>query len=137
MENLSPSFEFLIYIRQKMEQGDSVKASLKMYCQKPSDSKFKTQVLSWVREFELANIKTDGLNPYHRALKFIIYRGWLGEPILSSLKQLEEEYFNKSQQDIDSFAQKLSVLGLLPLLLLMFPSLVLLFLGPFLSSLNL
>lgn len=137
MDHLSPAFSFLMFIRQKMEQGESLKSALKLYSHQSASSKWKSQVLQWVREFELSEFKADGLNPYHRALKFALYRGWKGEPILILLKQLEEEFFSKSQHDIEVFSQKLSVWGLIPLLFMMFPALVLLLLGPFLSALNL
>ncbi len=130
--------KFIWHLRFSLEKGQSVRISTQTYLQNNPQSAFAEQLATWwqLREKgENSRIWLGTLrNPYRFALFSTLERGWFGEPILSVLQDLEKEFMQISDSDLNRHLQALPIIGLLPLLLLQFPSFLILLVGPMLRE---
>lgn len=125
-------------IRWQMENGNSVRESIKAVTgQTPNE--FGDELKSWLQ------IRQSGENrpisplsfqsPQRRALVSLLERGLQGQPILESLKALEEEVLRAALSELDGHIARLPFLSMIPLFLFQFPAYLLLLLGPLMSDL--
>ncbi len=138
MDFVAEPLKFIWNLRFSIEKGQSVRVSLHEYLQHNMNSPFAEQLAIWWQLKEKGEKSQSWLtqieNPYRYALFSILERGWDGEPILPALCELEEEFMKVSEDDLARHLQALPVLGLFPLLLLQFPSFLLLLVGPLLKE---
>ena len=69
-----------------------------------------------------------------RAVFSLITHGLRGEPVVSRLKELEDEIIRASMDAVDLFVQTLPIKALLPVFFLQFPAFLLILLGPILNA---
>ena len=138
MERLAPPLELCITLRLAIENGQSIMRSIKKYLMRERNemSRDIAMVLSAFERGEAAVLlpKTNALL-YRRALLELIESGLKGEPILTRLKELEDEILKCSHSDIDKYVASLPIRTMVPLMLLQFPAFLLLLLGPIVSEL--
>lgn len=135
MENLAPSLKFILVVRYGLESGCSLNLALKSYLLSTCDQ-FSDFLVKWIHQHERGE-RMDPNSHLKSATQIVLVqlleKGLSGVPIYSQLLEIENEVISKCRSEMAEFTYKLSLRLLLPLLLLQFPSLLILFLG-FLSS---
>ncbi len=135
MENLSPSLKFILSIRYALESGRSLNLALKDYLANVRDE-FSDFLVKWFHHFENGKQLDPSLHltsPTQIVLVQLLEKGLAGIPIHPKLLEIENEVVGKCRLEMSDFTYKLSLRLLIPMLLLQFPSLLILFLG-FLSA---
>lgn len=134
MESLAPSLRLTLKVRTDLQQGIALYDSIQNFCM-GENSDFADEVnirlLSFPKTAVLPNQES---SLYAQTLFDLIEEGLAGGPISERLKELEVHMIEECQRNIDEAAIILPYKGLLPLLLLMFPSLLILLLSPILTS---
>ena len=138
MEVLSSSYVFLSELVMAMESGVSARKFSSDYTSS-SDSAWSTLLSTHIYKFMNNNFNFSMLklvkNSYERTLLHLILKSFQGQPVLKELKALESEYFKAHKQQLERHLLKLPYLSLIPLFVFLFPSYLLLMLGPILKSL--
>lgn len=132
MEFLADSYQTLIRFRHQLESGRSLAEIMTELTQKPRQG-FETQLTKWWRARMRGSpspLAASFSVPLHRQFVMAIDRGLKGESILPFLGELDEEMRLSSLDQIEIHLQRLPTLMLLPLMGLIFPSLMLLLMGP-------
>ncbi len=137
--NLPHAIELILTVKYSVELGQSIREGVRNFLRSTSENKFRELVILWLASYE-AGVPTQKMiekisNTTHRHLIMILERGLAGEPIMNFLIQLEKETYEQSQIEIDKFLLTLPIKALLPLVLFVFPSVMILILGPILVNL--
>lgn len=131
MEDLTPTLNLILVVREALERGDSLRTALAEFIENDkSDLK-----LFLIGQIKPGHKLSRPLKETERNILSVLQRGLEGEPILPILKELEQDLVERSEAEIEEFTQKLTLRSLLPLLLLVFPGYLILLLGPTLESL--
>ncbi len=138
LESIAPPLDLIFQIRMGLESGESVRTLVHRYITR-TQNPFARQIARWMlcrdqgscRDWVFQEISS----PYRRALLDIVERGLSGESIRDQIIELEDEVFYACGLEMDQRLAKIPFLMLIPLVLLMFPSLLALILGPFLGQL--
>lgn len=135
MEFLAAPYEALLSVRQSIQSGRSVNEAIKIYVQS-STADFSRQLGRWwwakANSVTCSVVFKPGLQ---RSFVVTLERGLKGEAIFSQLNDLEEEMRLSMNDSIERHLQSLPIFLLLPLTLLIFPSFLLILIGPILSDL--
>jgi hypothetical protein len=139
MECLMPTcLSAIREIRWQMENGNSVRESIKAFTGQVHNE-FADELRSWLQlrqSGETSHMSSTAFqSPQRRALISLLDRGLQGQPILESLKALEEEVLRAAMSELDGHIARLPFLSMIPLFLFQFPAYLLLLLGPLLSDL--
>ncbi len=137
MENIAPPLQLLIEVRFAMEKGIPVKKAILAYIDQDPTDRWRSELATWLRLAE--NNKPSELSQSRMSITRkhcleVLFRGIKGEAIYSQICSLEEEVFKSSQLELDEFIATLPIKSLIPLLFLQFPALILMLIGPLLSS---
>lgn len=139
MESISPSLKLALSLRFSIESGESVRQGIKTYLAY-TDDEMSRIVAIWLSKKEQGQQATELAvklkSPFRRTLLDCLERGLRGESILAQLSLLETEIIEANNDELERFTSLLPLKALVPLLLLQFPALFLLFLGPLLSQLT-
>lgn len=138
MEFLAPSMACLLHVKRRLECGCSTAEALRSVVGQGRDE-FAGQLRRWwlARERGVTLRPRDLFpSPLQRVLVEVFERGLKGEPILARLAEIEEEMSWAMADCVDRHIQRLPILLLLPLAGLVFPSFMLLLIGPLLSELT-
>ncbi|MBX7232125.1 MAG: hypothetical protein K1X29_08575 [Bdellovibrionales bacterium] len=137
MEFLAQPYLCLLEVRHRMECGHSTSEALRNYFSKVNDP-FAVKLLQWQWSY-LQGRQGDEKKIFNSPLQILlvetIKRGLSGEPILTRLAEVEEEMRLEMIDAMEKHLQKLPVLSLLPLTGFIFPSFMLLLIGPLMSDL--
>ena len=137
MDFLAPSYQTLLQIRHSLERGISLHETI-CHASRGEKNEFTRLLVRWWTAKERGAVPIIGdifSPPLQRFFIETLERGLAGEPILSRLSELEEEMRLAMVDTIERHLQRLPVILLLPLTGLVFPSFMLLILGPLLSQL--
>ncbi len=138
MELLTSSYVFLNELVMTMESGQSARHIIEKYVAS-SRSKWSKELAKVFYAYSAGSFNKHLLrqvkNSYERAMLSLIVRSLEGQPILSELKALERQYFKAHEQQLDIHLLRLPYLALVPLFLFLFPSYLILMLGPILKNL--
>lgn len=138
MEGLAPPHKCLLSIKHQMEGGASLSSAIQLYLGVARDD-FATEVARWFMLWEQGRdpqvVLSNQKSAHRRALLEIMTGGLNGYPIHQRLVELEEDISRASRLELDRVLADLPFRTMLPLLLLQFPALLLLLLGPILSAL--
>jgi hypothetical protein len=136
MENLSPTLLLLWDVRRALEKSQAVSVGIKNYLSRTSNDKFYTQVERWWSYQNSASNSFDKneLYPTRKYLLEILELGLKGQSILETLKSYELELIQSCEDEIQKHLAKLPLLLMIPLMGLIFPSLMLLLVGPLMKS---
>lgn len=137
MEDLAPPLELLLYVRNRMECGEHIRSGIHAYLA-GTNQEFRHQVRRWLLCFE-SNTSSDlvlaePMSVHRRALLRLLEKGLHGRPIHQQLIELEHEIVEASAQEVQERISTLPVRLLVPLLLLLFPSYMILLVVPFLKG---
>jgi hypothetical protein len=137
MENLAPPLELIMELRFQIEKGQSVKRSLLAYIEQDPMEPWRQSLLIWVKQVENNRLYQPIHNSHslqRRHCLSIIARGLKGESIYPQLCSLEEELYRAASLELDEHIATLPIKSLIPLLFFQFPALILMIIGPLLSS---
>lgn len=133
MEKLPGPLLLLQQIIYTLETGSSMRKCLFEYI-KIEKNEFKNQLEIWINlvdrgqstDFFLISIKS----PDRQQLFIILEQGLKGHSILSSLKQIETEFFEKCDEQIDAYLTLLPFKMLIPLMCFILPAFLIMIAGP-------
>lgn len=133
MEKLPGPLLLLQQIIYTLETGSSMRKCLFEYI-KIEKNEFKNQLEIWINlvdrgqstDFFLISIKS----PDRQQLFIILEQGLKGHSILSSLKQIETEFFEKCDEQIDTYLTLLPFKMLIPLMCFILPAFLIMIAGP-------
>lgn len=138
MENIAPSLLLLWEIKRSLETGRSVSAGIKNYLKRSPDDDFKSEVEIWWLAMNNDQIKYNKshLNLKRHYLLQILELGLKGHSIANTLESLEDELILSCEDEIQLHVARLPLLALFPLMVMIFPSMMLLVLMPLLRMLQ-
>ncbi len=137
MDFLAPSAACLLHVRHRLECGYSATEAIRGAVGRGRDD-FSQNLRRWwlARERGAPLIPKELFkSSLQRILVEIFERGLRGEPILGRLAEVEEEMRLAMADSVERHIQKLPVIMLLPLAGLVFPSFMLLLVGPLVNEL--
>ena len=141
MEGLSPALSLILEVEMSMASGENLRRAVVRFTESSSDE-FAHEVRFWLLHLEPSlsvgrQIQRTGTelvkrirSPQRRALLLLLERGLRGESIRGPLGELKKEIEFAAEVEVDHFISTLPFRMLLPLLLLQFPSLLFVLLGP-------
>lgn len=132
MENITPTLILLWDVKRALEKGYSVAFGVQAFVKRDINHDFARFVRLWVAQFQTGkeSLGTKQLTPTRRHLLSLIEYGLKGQAILESLKSYEAELMISCDDEIQSHIAKLPMILLIPLMGLIFPSLMLLMVVP-------
>lgn len=137
MESLAPPLQLCINVRLALECGESLFLTLKKQIQyiRPD---FRQDVIKLIYHIEqhgrLQGIKFESRSQFRICVLTILGHGLMGDPIVQRLAELEVELKAACDEEVDEFIANLPMKGLVPILLIQFPSFLLLLFGPILKE---
>ena len=137
MENLAPPLELLMEVRFQIEKGNPVKKGILSYIEQDRKDPWRQYLLIWLKEIEQSRkfeINSKKISLQRKHCLIILGRGIVGESIHAQLCSLEEELFRAATAEVEEYISILPIKSLIPLLFFQFPALLMLILGPLLSS---
>ena len=137
MENIAPPLVLLWDVRRSLEKGQSVSAGVKVYLRRRQNNEFQRQIVTWwaSQSNSHINYSKSGMNHYRQFLLEILEAGLKGHAILQNLQSLEDEIILSCEDEIQSHVALLPLLSLVPLMLLVFPAMMILLVSPLLEML--
>jgi hypothetical protein len=140
MEDLAPPLTLLLLVRNKIECGESIRTAIDLYT-KTSNDDFRHDVRRWLIHLDAQQsveaIIEGQQSPYRRALLRLLEKGLKGFPVFQLLKEVEAEILEASVLELQNKIAIMPIKMLAPLLLLQFPSYMILLIMPFMKGLNL
>lgn len=142
MENIAPPLILLWEVKRSLERGQSVRVGIANYLRRAKVNAFRNQIEIWwsmqnnspmVSGKSYLNV---GLSLKRRYLLEILEVGLKGHGILPALNSLESELILSCEDEIQNHVSKLPLRALIPLMLFIFPSMMLLLLMPLLKLLK-
>jgi tight adherence protein C len=134
MESLAPPLAVLLHVRYGLSAGRSLRRLIKDVVMKSQLSNFELKLRRWWLAREAGSALNDDYwedqSLYRQALVQLLEQGLEGRSISEALKDLEEEIRRAMEEELNEFVAALPLKTLFPLLLLIFPSLMLLIFGP-------
>lgn len=138
MDGLNPCLALISEVRRSLECGESVRLALRRFSE--GDDVFCGQCGRWLLLHEKGGdasvVLKELASPHRRTLFLLLERGLRGEPIAPALKDFETEVIQACRLDMERHLALIPFRLLIPLLALLFPSLLLLLFGPFLDALS-
>lgn len=137
MDFLAPSAACLLHVRHGLECGSSPSDAIRSAIGRGRDDFSVSLRKWWLARERGAPVAVRDLfpAPLQRILIEVFERGLRGEPILSRLSEVEEEMKLAMVDCVERHIQRLPVLMLLPLTGLIFPSFMVLLIGPLVNEL--
>lgn len=139
MAHLNPCLDLLFNIKRALERGENVKTSTQRWAQSHA-GEFQRQVHKWILLSEnggdAERVFTEIKSSHRRALLRLVQRSMEGLSILEALRELEKEVIASCREEMDTHMATLPYKLMLPLLLLVFPTLLMLLFAPLLSELS-
>ncbi len=137
MENVTPALVLLWDVRRSLEKGQSVGAGVKVYLRRPRKNEFQRQIDIWwtAQSNSQMNYSKSDISHYRQFLLEILEAGLKGHAILQNLQSLEDEIILSCESEIQNYVALLPLLSLVPLLLLVFPAMMILLVSPLLEML--
>lgn len=139
------SLNLVLEVRRALEKNKSIHVGIRNFLQKDNSAPFsKTFKRIYeagqdksAEKSELTDFDLRSLNVKQKSLVNLILRGTWGHPIYDHLVQLEAEMIQSCQDQIKKHVLGLPLKLQIPMLLLIFPAIMLLILVPALKMLNL
>lgn len=132
MENITPPLVLLWDVRRSLEKGQSVSVGVKTYLGRSPKNEFQRQIKIWwtAQSNSQLNFNQIGMNLRRRFLLEILEAGLKGHAILPNLQSLEDEILMSCEDEIQKHVAMLPLLSLVPLMLLVFPAMMILLVWP-------
>lgn len=141
MENLKiPSSLLLVLdVQQAIERNKSVVTGVSEFINRSIKDSFTKKFLIFWKEIEVEPKKLPSVQnflPLQRPILILLYRAMSGFAIYDRLIEVRQEMLDHCSHEIESHVQKLPIKLQLPMLLLIFPSILILILIPALKLLQ-
>ena len=138
LENLAPSLILLWDVKRAIENGQAAGQGVKCFLRREHVDVFHFQTQAWWDSLSNPHIRFDRyrLSPHRRMLLELLEAGMRGQPIMPALKNLEAELILSCEDEISTHVARLPLILLLPLLGLVFPSMLMLLILPVLDMLR-
>lgn len=135
MGNVAPSLLLLWEVRRSLEKGQSVGVGVNTYLKLYSGCEFHMEVDNWWAIYRNGQKAYDKSRLSHsrQFLLDVLEAGLKGHSILKTLNSLEDELILSCEAEIERHIAKLPLLSLLPLLLFIFPSMMIVLITPLLK----
>ncbi len=137
MENIAPPLELLMEVRFQIEKGLPVKNGILSYINQNRKDPWRQFLLVWLKEIEQNRkfeIDSSKVSLQRKHCLMVLGRGLVGESIHPQICNLEEELFRSATAEVEEYIATLPIKSLIPLLFFQFPALLMMILGPLLSS---
>ena len=137
MENITPTLVLLWDVKRSLEKGYSVSSGIKFFITRDLQHEFSFFVKKWFQQQQSQNepLNTQHLTASRRHMLTLLDMGLNGQSILESLKSYESEVIISCEDEVQNHLAKLPLLLMIPLMGLIFPSLMMLLIGPALKML--
>lgn len=137
MENIAPPLILLWEVRRALEKGQSVGSGIKNYLQRIKTGNFRHQIERWwSSQFNPHNFYDKAeLGLKRRFLVEILEAGLKGHGIMPALQNLEDELILSCEDEIQNHVALLPLYSLIPLMLFVFPSLMIVLVTPLMKML--
>jgi hypothetical protein len=138
MEDIAPPLVLLWDIKRALEKGQSVSYGIRNYLKCKKSDPFQQQIeIWWLSQHNQQIVFTKAQLSYHRRyLLEVLEQGLKGQSILQILYSIEIELITSCENEINAKIASLPLLCLMPLMLLIFPSLLMLLVAPLLKLLQ-
>ncbi|MCB9072432.1 MAG: hypothetical protein H6623_02330 [Bdellovibrionaceae bacterium] len=137
MDNLAAPYVFVVELRQGLQAGRTLTATVRSFITaRPQDS-FCVLLCEWhMAQQQGKKISRNHklLNVYRSSLLDLMDMSLQGIGIIEALQALEKEFERLCLYDLDRHNDKLPFKLMIPLLLLQFPAVLLLILGPLIKQ---
>lgn len=136
MDGLNPCLVLIGDVRRALESGESVRSALRLHGSSGGELAGSCSRWLLLREKggDTALVLKELRSSQRRALFRLLERGLRGEPIAGPLKDLEREVLEACRADMERHLALLPFKLMFPLLLLIFPALLILLFGPLLAA---
>lgn len=137
MENIAPPLVLLWEVRRSLEKGQSVGSGIKNYLTREKTNEFQFQIENWWAAQSNSQIFCVKSKMSHKRqfLIEILEAGLKGHGILQTLQSLEDELILSCEDEIQSHIALLPLLSLVPLMLLVFPAMMVVLIVPLMKML--
>lgn len=138
MENITPTLVLLWDTKRALQRGLSVSVGIKNYLKRSSDEVFRKQVEQWWIAQSNPEVIFDKrqLSYLRRHLLEVLEMGLKGHAILRLITTIELELIESCEAEIQNHIALLPMISLLPLMFLIFPSMLILLVAPLLKMLQ-
>lgn len=132
--SMASSYHFSIFLLEELSAGQSARLAVQKYM-KRADNAFVQRMYRWFvlqqngRALDFYT-KEERMYPYQKSLFYLLDRSFQGQSIIHPLEELIKEGEILSRMQLDDHIAKMPYKLMIPLLLLQFPALLLLLLGP-------
>lgn len=136
MEDISPTIILLWEVKRALEKGESIQSGVNRYLAKKYNTAFSFQVEQWwiFQTNRRMEFNKSDIYMTRKYLFEILEVGLSGQAILETLKIYEKELIQSCEDEIQSHIARLPLILMIPLMGLIFPALMLLLIGPLLST---
>lgn len=149
MKNIAPSLILLWEVKRSLEKGQSVRIGIRNYLNRAEVCNFKNQIEFWwarqnnphffKNEFSNSNelvTSTSNFNLRRLYLLETLEMGLKGNSILNTLNSLESELISSCESEIQNHLSQLPLKAMIPLMLFIFPSMMMLLIVPLIKMMN-
>lgn len=137
MDDLNPCLALISEVRKALESGESVRLAVRRFAE--GRDPFARQCGRWLLLHEKGGepevVLKEMSSSHRRSLIRLLERGLRGEAVAAALKDFEAEIVAACRSEIDRHVMLLPFKLMIPLLLMIFPALMLLLFGPLLEGL--
>lgn len=133
MVDINPLIHVISHIKMGLKSNRSMRTILRDYFSEEKSNSYSEILEEIILKVELgkeSGLESFQLNEYRYALTTLILRGLKGDSIWDALIELEKEVLAAVTTELEEFNGALPVKLLLPMILIIFPALILLTVGP-------
>ncbi len=138
MEGLNPTLRLNLELRRSVESGENLRLGLQRFCREKGE--FPLFCRRWIERRDRGGNQMELLkelkSPYRRSVIMVLERGLSGEPIQSTLFEMERELERACLDEIERHLATLPFRAMVPLLFFLFPAMMILILSPLLDLLT-
>jgi len=134
MENIAAPLLLILFVRRQIERGHSVRSGLELFIAN-SQSEWVLEVRMWLmrRDQGATNEKIlSQMTSQRQILLSVLEKGLAGQSVLPLLIQLQDDFVEACEAQIQQHVQSLPFKLMIPLFLFIFPAFLILLLGPLL-----
>lgn len=137
MENIAPPLILLWDVRRSLERGHSVSNGIKCYLNRRKTGAFHDQIENWWASQNNAQImyNKSGMNHKRQFLLETLEAGLKGHGILLTLQSIETELILSCEDEIQRHVTLLPIISLIPMMLLIFPAVMIVLIIPLIKLL--
>jgi hypothetical protein len=136
VEGLAPVLDLLLQVKFQLESGEPIRTGIRAFLS-VNKSDFSNIVRLWFQNIESKTVEMDlkDTTLHQRSLLHLLEKGINGASVHNQLIELEGEILLACKHQLEAFVTLLPLKSMLPILLLLFPSFLILLIGPILIQL--